>query len=69
MLTADVDSNPRAHNLCEEVIRPGYRDCLLSSEVAQGVLLIPVSGRVVGVVGGRDEQNDEQMSETPRSVL
>ena len=34
----------------------------------QGVLLIPVSGRVVGVVCGGGEQNDEEVSGTPRSV-
>ena len=31
--------------------------------------LIPVSGREVGVVDGGQEQNDEKLSGTPRSVL
>ena len=34
-----------------------------------GALLIPVSGREVGVVCGGEEENDEKVSGTPRSVL
>ena len=41
-------------------------DRLPSSEIAQGVLLIPVSGRVVGVVCGGEEQNEEKVSGTPK---
>ena len=40
-----------------------------SSEVAQGILLIPVSGHTLGVVCDDEEQNDETVSATPRSVL
>ena len=34
-----------------------------------GVLLIPVSGREAGVVCGGEEQNNDKVSGTPRSVL
>ena len=44
-------------------------DCIPSGDVAHGVLLIAVSGREVGVVCGREEQNDEKVFSTPRSVL
>ena len=54
------------HVLCEEMVQP---DCIPSGEVAQGVLLIAVSGREVGVVCGRVDQNDEKVFSTPRSVL
>ena len=40
-----------------------------SGEVAQEVLLNPVSGREMGVFCGSEEQNDEKVSATPRCVL
>ena len=69
VLTADVDASTWAHHLCDEVVQPDSQTCLPSSQVAQGVLLIPVSGREVGVVCGGEEPNDEKVSGTPRSVL
>ena len=37
--------------------------------MAQGVRLIPVSGREVGVVWRGEEPNDEKVSGTPRRVI
>ena len=54
--------------MCEEVIRPGSQTDFLPAKSHGGALLIPVSGRVVGVVCGGDEQNEEEVSGTPRSV-
>ena len=42
-----------------------WPDCLPSSKVAQGVLLIPVSGRVVGVVCEGEEMSEEKVPGTP----
>ena len=45
-----------------------WPDCLPCSEVEHEVLLIPVSGRVVGVGCDGEEQNEEKVARTARSV-
>ena len=62
-------SSTLCRQVCEEGVPPDGQTAFPSSAVAQGVLLIPVSGREVGVVCGGEEQNDEKVSSTPRSVL
>ena len=55
--------------LCEEVFQPDNQTAFLPAKWHREVLLIPVSGREVGVVYGGEGQNDEKVSGTPRSVL
>ena len=51
------------------MVQPDSQTVFPSIDVAQGVLLIPVIGREMGVVCGGEEQNDGKVSGTPKSVL
>ena len=69
VLTADVDAGvgliTRVRWCFGQVARPTS----FQRSRTGGVLLIPVSGRVVGAVCDGEEQNEEKVSGTPRSVL
>ena len=56
-------------NCVREVFQPDNQTAFLPAKWHRGVLLIPVSGREVGVVYGGEGQNDEKVSGTPRSVF
>ena len=56
--------------VCEEVVQPHSQSVFLPAKWhREYLLLIPFSGREVGVVCKGEEQNDEKVSGTPRSVL
>ena len=54
--------------LCKELVQPDGHTAILPVKWHRG-LPIPVCGREVDVVCGGEEQNDEEASGTPRSVL
>ena len=51
------------------MIQPDGQTASPAGGVAQGVLLIQVSGREVGVVCVGEEQNDEKVSGSSKNVL